>query len=61
MVTISHWLGQRQLGKPRIGMPQSTSWRNGRQSKRLVLLREIDAGPAKWQADKTVIAWLESL
>ena len=60
MVTISHWLGHASLESTnRYATVDLLAKRKAIEKARVAA--EIDAGPAKWQADKTVIAWLESL
>lgn len=60
MVTISHWLGHASLESTnRYAAVDLGAKRKAIEKARAAA--EIDAEPAEWQADKTVIAWLESL
>lgn len=60
IVTISHWLGHASLESTnRYATVDLTAKREAIAQARATA--EIDAEPAEWQADQTVIAWLESL
>ena len=60
MVTIGHWLGHASLESTnRYAAIDLGAKRKAIEKARAAT--EIDAEPAEWQADKTVIAWLESL
>ena len=60
MVTISHWLGHASLESTnRYAAVDLGAKRKAIEKARAAA--EIDAEPAEWQADKAVIAWLESL
>ena len=60
IVTISHWLGHASLESTnRYATVDLAAKREAIEQARTTA--EIDAEPAEWQADQTVIAWLESL
>ena len=60
IVTISHWLGHASLESTnRYATVDMAAKREAVEKARTTA--EIDAEPAEWQADQTVIAWLESL
>ena len=60
VVTISHWLGHASLENThRYASADIAAKREAIEKARAAA--EIDAESAEWQADQTVIAWLESL
>ena len=60
IVTISHWLGHASLESTnRYATVDIAAKREAVEKARATA--EIDAEPSEWQADKTVIAWLDSL
>ena len=60
IVTISHWLGHASLESTnRYASVDIAAKREAIEKARAAA--EIDVEPAEWQADQTVIAWLESL
>ncbi len=60
IVTISHWLGHASLESTnRYASVDLAAKREAIEKARAAA--EIDAEPAEWQADQTVITWLESL